>query len=150
MTLNVGLRFDYMNNYVPAQHNGPGPWVPTRDVDFAEVDNVPNWKNVSPRIGMAYDLFGDGKTAVKVNLGRYLEGPNLTSFTRAGESRCRHRRQRDPDLDRYQHDFIPQPSELGALNQATFGNSTIVTTLRADTLTTRGYNWEFSAACSTR
>ncbi len=113
MTLNAGLRFDYMNNYVPAEHNGPGPWVPNRNVDFAEVDNVPNWKNVSPRIGVAYDLFGDGKTAVKVNLGRYLEGPNLTSFTRlanpaAAIAVSATRTWSDPN-----HDFVPQLERAG-------------------------------------
>ena len=76
------MRFDYYNAYVPAQHLGPGPQVPTRNVDFAPVYNVPNWKNVSPRLGVSYDLFGNGKTAVKASIGRYLEGPNLTTFTR--------------------------------------------------------------------
>jgi hypothetical protein len=31
-----------------------------------------HWKDVTPRIGAAYDLFGNGKTAIKVNLGKYL------------------------------------------------------------------------------
>jgi hypothetical protein len=146
MTINAGLRFDYMNNYVPPQHNGPGPWVPTRNVDFAQVDDVPNWKNLSPRVGVAYDLFGDGKTAVKVNIGRYLEGPNLTSFTRLANPANSIAVSVFRTWSDANHDFLPQLSELGALNQTTFGNSTIVTTYAPDTLTTRGYNWEFSAA----
>src|SRR5438445_9612653 len=39
--------------------------------DFPKVSNVPDWRDVSPRLGMAWDLFGDGKTAVKASLGRY-------------------------------------------------------------------------------
>ena len=61
---------------------GPGPHVPNRNVRFAKVEDVPNWKNVSPRLGVSYDLFGNGRTALKANIGRYLEGPNLTTFTR--------------------------------------------------------------------
>ena len=38
LTLNVGLRFDYLNNYVPAEHNGPGPFVPNRNVDRPTAD----------------------------------------------------------------------------------------------------------------
>jgi hypothetical protein len=158
LTLNVGVRFDYLNNYVPAEHNGPGPFVPNRSVDFAELDNVPDWKNVSPRLGIAYDLFGNGKTALKVNIGRYLEGPNLTAFTRlanpaASIAVSAVRTWTSPCTSAVlaaggctAADFIPLPSELGPLNQSTFGNSTIVTTYAPDALTTRGYNWEFSTA----
>lgn len=56
--------------------------MPARNVDFPEVTDVPNWKNVSPRFGVSWDVFGNGRTAVKANIGRYLEGPNLTTFTR--------------------------------------------------------------------
>ena len=31
------------------------------------------YKDISPRGGVAYDVFGNGKTAVKVNFGKYLE-----------------------------------------------------------------------------
>ncbi len=31
------------------------------------------YKDISPRGGVAYDLFGNGKTSVKVNFGKYLE-----------------------------------------------------------------------------
>src|SRR5262249_49750701 len=39
-----------------------------------------NWKDLSPRIGAAYDLFGNGKTAVKANVARFVAGEtvNLT------------------------------------------------------------------------
>jgi hypothetical protein len=32
-----------------------------------------SWDDVTPRMGVAYDLFGNGKTALKFNLGRYVE-----------------------------------------------------------------------------
>jgi len=70
LTLNLGVRLDYLNMYVPEQHVPAGPWVPARD--FAPVDQVPAWTDLNPRLGAAYDLFGNGRTAAKVFLGRYL------------------------------------------------------------------------------
>ena len=32
---------------------------------------MPNWHDVVPRLGIAYDLFGDGRTAIKASLGKY-------------------------------------------------------------------------------
>ena len=33
---------------------------------------MPNWTDLSPRLGAAYDLFGNGKTAIKGSIGRYV------------------------------------------------------------------------------
>ena len=35
---------------------------------------MPNWNDLSPRLGVAYDLFGDGKTAIKWSIGKYVIG----------------------------------------------------------------------------
>ncbi len=40
--------------------------------------NVPNWKDIDPRFGIAYDLSGDGKTAIKTSIGRYVIGESYT------------------------------------------------------------------------
>jgi hypothetical protein len=72
LTLNLGLRFDYFNAYVPDQTAAAGPFVPERH--FGPVYDVPNWKNLNSRLGAAYDLFGDGRTALKASVGRY-NGP---------------------------------------------------------------------------
>ena len=34
---------------------------------------MPNYKDLSPRLGIAYDLFGNGRTAVKATLSRYVQ-----------------------------------------------------------------------------
>src|SRR5204862_376343 len=61
LTLNLGLRFETLNGYVPEQHLAAGRFIGARD--FAPVYDTPNWKDLSPRMGAVYDLFGTGRTA---------------------------------------------------------------------------------------
>ena len=68
-TLNLGLRFDYLNQSVPPQSAPAGRWAPARS--FEAVKDVPEYMDLQPRLGVAYDLFGDGRTALKASLGRF-------------------------------------------------------------------------------
>jgi hypothetical protein len=162
LTLNLGVRFDYLNSYVPAQQVGPGPLVPGRNISFAKVENVPDWKNVSPRLGISWDLFGNGRTAVKANLGRYLEGPNLTTFTRRANPASAIVTQATrvwndsfyPVGDPRRGNFAPDcdlvsplaNGECAAANPSNFGATNPTVRYADDALTTRGYNWEGSLA----
>lgn len=146
MTVNVGTRFDYFNSYVPAQTVGPGPQVPGRNVSFPAVENVPNWTDVSPRFGVSYDLFGTGRTAVKASIGRYLEGPNLTAFTRQANPASAIVQSATRTWSDANGDFVPQTSELGPISNVNFGQSRITTTYADDAVNERGYNWEGSAS----
>ena len=78
MTLNVGVRYDALYGYDPAQSR-PAV-IFTQAVCFDKVDNVPNGKDINPRFGLAYDLFGNAKTALKVSVGRYSK-PEATDIT---------------------------------------------------------------------
>jgi hypothetical protein len=141
-TINAGLRFDYLEDRVPAQTLGPGPQVPTRSISFDEVTGVPHWKNVTPRVGVAYDVFGTGKTAVKFNIGKYLAAPNPISFTRVANPAgglVQNATRTWSDLNR---NFIPDPNELGPLSNPNFGTTVVGTQYSPEALTDRSYNWE--------
>jgi carboxypeptidase family protein len=82
LTLQGGLRFDwYLTNYPDQTVGGPGYtaaaatqiFYPSRSTEGA------NWKDITPRMGVAYDLFGNGKTAIKVNIGKYMEAIPATN-----------------------------------------------------------------------
>jgi hypothetical protein len=69
LTLNLGVRWDYVNMGYPEADLPAGPYVPARHVD--KLSGVPNWKDVNPRVGFAYDVFGNGRTAAKMSIGRF-------------------------------------------------------------------------------
>jgi hypothetical protein len=79
VTLNYGLRFDYHNAYVPAQQLAAIPFVGARE--YEAIYDVPNWKDLSPRLGGTYDLFGNGKTVVRGNWGRFLASESTNMAT---------------------------------------------------------------------
>ena len=77
LTLNIGGRFDLFNAEVPAQSRAPlWPAVTPRTgagaANFAAIPNVPNWNDWAVRFAGAYDLFGNGKTAIKANASKYI------------------------------------------------------------------------------
>lgn len=78
VTMNLGVRFDYLNASTPAAKldavkiaGQSGDYAPA--LDLPGVKNVPNWKDITPRIGAAWDVMGNGKTAIKASFGRYNE-----------------------------------------------------------------------------
>ena len=72
VTLTVGVRGDFFNAQVDAQHLPAGPFVPERH--FEAIKDVPDWRDLSPRLGAAYQPFASGKTTIRATLGRYVLG----------------------------------------------------------------------------
>jgi hypothetical protein len=169
-TFNYGLRFDYVNGYVPAQDT-PGtphekffdrfpnmplsnPWVGERK--FAAVNGIPSWKDINPRMGLAYDLFGDGRTALKTSLGRYVAKTNVdvavllnpitTSVNTANRSWTDNNQNYFPDCDLGN---FAQNGECAALDNQNFGRNNPSAVRWSDEVRegwgVRDYNWEFGA-----
>ena len=70
LTINGGVRVDMLNSSTPAVSGKAGLFRSAAEYPA----DKPGWigKDISPRIGAAYDVFGNGKTAVKTSLGRYV------------------------------------------------------------------------------
>jgi hypothetical protein len=78
LTLQGALRFDHPWSWFPEQTEPKGRFFP--GATFARTDGVTGYNDITPRMGAAYDLFGNGKTAVKVNLGKYLQGASVSNL----------------------------------------------------------------------
>ena len=74
LTLQGGIRYDSIGTgYPDTAAGGPGyQLMPTRIFYEAGTTDEIHWKDITPRMGAVYDLFGNGKTAVKLNIGKYL------------------------------------------------------------------------------
>ncbi len=70
LTINTGLRWEYLSHEVAQQSSGAGRFVPERNF---EAIPMPTWKDFAPRIGVVYDVFGNSKTALKASFNRYNE-----------------------------------------------------------------------------
>ena len=156
LTASYGLRYSYASIGWPEQHLGPSPLTPTRDLTFPAQRAFVSWHDLTPHLGAAYDLFGNGKTAVKVSLNRYLESlsagapiaqdPNPLSnlITQTTRSWNDANRNYVPDCN------LMSPvanGECGAMANASFGLPVAGATYDPALIHgwgKRGYNWEFS------
>jgi hypothetical protein len=145
LTATVGLRFDYQNASAPAVDLPAARFVAARS--FAEVTNVPLWKDLNPRLGLAYDLFGDGRTALKATLSRYVRG-EAAGFARRNSPVHTTVNNATRTWNDRNGDFVPDEGELGPLSNVHFGE--VVVRNRYDQDIKEGFgvrlmNWEASA-----
>jgi hypothetical protein len=116
LTLNPGVRYEYLRGSTAAVDLPAGRFVPARHFDATP--NLPNWKDITPRFGAAYDLLGDGRTAVKGSLGKYTqqEATGFANTYHPSVSSTDIRTWRDLN-----NDDIAQENEIGAPTNSTFG-----------------------------
>jgi hypothetical protein len=77
VTVQGALRFDRARSWYPEQQQGPSRFLPTPIVMPAS-RGVDSYKDITPRMGLVYDVFGTGRTALKITLGKYLEGVGVS------------------------------------------------------------------------
>lgn len=73
VTVNLGLRYDIQSNQALGSSVPANPIAPNLlpALAFPGLDGPITWKNISPRLGMTYDLTGQGKTIVSTSYSLY-------------------------------------------------------------------------------
>jgi carboxypeptidase family protein len=151
MTINAGVRYDYLRAYVPPTSRPAGPLAPA--ASFDGVDCVPCWHDINPRVAVAYDLFGDAKSALKASVGRFVGAntivlaQNFAPVAASVDSTTRSWTDSGnffPDCD------LRNPlanGECGAMANASFGQLQVRNRPDPNWITgwaKRGYNWRAS------
>ena len=154
LTMNLGLRYDQVRGGYPAQTRPGGQFVGPLAV--AARTNLPNFKDVTSRIGLAYDVFGDGRTAVKASMGKYLSpvGPGTAFANNPANAMVTNATRTWADAN---GNYVPDcdlknftaNGECGTINNNRFGTVNVVTRFADDVLTgfsNRGFNWHGTAS----
>jgi hypothetical protein len=158
LTLQGALRYDRASSFTPAEHNGTEltSKFNATPYSFERTAGVDAFNDITPRMGVAYDVFGNGKTAVKFNLGHYLDAAtNDSEYTSNSPAarivRSATRNWGDTDNDKVLDCDImnfAQNGECGALtgDALNFGKSNPTTTVNPATLTgwgVRQNDWQW-------
>ena len=147
-TLSAGGRYEYFNGDIAARDLPGGRFMAARQ--YEAVDDLPNWTQFSPRFGVAYDVFGDAKTALKLNLGRYSMyiGTQYVSTYAPSAASTDTRDWTDRDVAgrvlATNGDDIAQDNEIGPSRNALFGTPRRTRFLDPDS--EAPYQWVYDAS----
>ncbi|MGH2400790.1 MAG: hypothetical protein ACRDF6_13210, partial [bacterium] len=159
LTLLGGVRYDHiLTNYPDSGVGGPDyKLMPVRIFYPARSTEGVNWSDVTPRMGAAYDLFGNGKTAVKVNLGKYMMALTASNSDMDTNPLIRTNLSTTRTWNDVNRDFVPDcdlinpaaNGECGRMDNQNFGKETFTRVFDPDFINgwgKRGYNWELGAS----
>ena len=158
LTLTLGARYDGKLSHFPEQMVGDptnpygvSPFLPRGPFVVPRTDQL-RWHDITPRMSAAYDLTGNGKTAVKASLNKYLDGTQVDSYANpvANLVLSTTRSWTDRNGDFKPDCVLLDPAtngECGAMANPNFGTSVGGTIYDPRTIRgwgVRPYNWEFS------
>ena len=111
LTLQGALRYDRATSWAPEQQLESRFWAAPLVFEATPVVNAYN--DLTPRAAVAYDLFGNGKTALKATLGKYprVDRDRLELRPRQPDVANRHQRHAYLDRPQRQLDARLQPQQ---------------------------------------
>ena len=158
LTLQGALRYELASSWAPEGENGIiAPHQFGDALLFPRTQGVEGYRDLTPRMGAAYDVFGTGKTALKFNAGKYLQGvypgdaytinnPGATLVTTVN------RQWLDPNGNRVAECEFMNPAangECGPWSTLAWGSSVRTTTVNPAVLEgsgVRNSDWQFGVS----
>jgi hypothetical protein len=158
LTLQGAVRYETVKSWAPADENGvlTAPELGS-PLLLPRTEGVRGYHDISPRMGAAYDIFGNGKTALKVNVGQYLQGAytgDAYTIANAGSTLVTsiNRSWSDPNGNRVAECEFMNPvanGECGAWSALNWGSFNQTTTVNPDVLQgwgTRNRDWQYGVS----
>jgi hypothetical protein len=154
LTLTGGVRLDVLNESTEPFTAAPHRWLPNRNQAYGAVKNVPNWKDINPRVSVAYDVRGNGRTALKASASRGVEQDSIRYAAANNPASTLVTQTNRAWTDN--GDLMPQcdlaigtaNGECGPWLTPNFGSSNVATIYSPAAMEgwgNRPYNWEYSA-----
>jgi hypothetical protein len=163
LTLQGGLRYERVRSWFPDGENGV-----VEDHQFGSAftfprtEGVRGYNDITPRMGAAYDIFGDGRTALKVSISKYLQAAyNGEAYTINNPGvtlvQTTNRTWSDGRNGSFPRDFVAQcdfmdPADNGEcgpwtnLNWGRQGQTTSVNPEVQEGWGVRNWDWQFSTS----
>jgi Carboxypeptidase regulatory-like domain len=136
VTLQGAVRYDRVYSWYPAVSVGPTIFLPVA-VSYPETQGVHSYNDITPRLGAVWDVFGTGKTSVKVNMGEYLQAAQNGLSYAALRPTSRLTTSVTRTWTDSNHDFVPNcdlqnqlaNGECGQISTLNFGQNQFTSTL---------------------
>jgi hypothetical protein len=165
LTVQAAVRYEHAWSWFPEGENGilADNQFGSRYI-FPRQDGVTGFNDITPRMGVAYDLFGNGKTSVKVNVSKYLEtaqngglytinNPAANFQQTTVRSWTDGNRNFIPDCNLMnpaaQNNLASGGDNCGVWNNSNFGNPFVTVRVNPDVQHgwgVRAYDWQFGIA----
>ena len=160
LTLQGGVRYDHLLTTYPESHVGGKGYTASAPVEIrypSRSTQGVKWDDITPRMGVAYDLFGTGKTAIRMNLGKYMEAFSATNTDLDLNPLVRTTISTTRTWTDSNHDFVAncdlanpdKNSECGDMDNKSLGKEVFQRSYDPNFVTgfgNRPYNWGLSAS----